>query len=338
MALHDLGRREWLDQVMEEIIDPEREIVDPHHHLWNDEGRRFDYVLEDLWTDMDSGHNVKKTVFIQCRSNYRSEGPEHLQPVGESEFVAGLAADSRRGAENQARIAGIVAHANLTLGDQVAEILDAHEKVGRGQFKGIRHAGAWAENREGLMNPAEWEKDLFQREDFRQGVRMLGSRGLTYESWHYHYQNKDYIQLAKAVPDTVIILDHFGTPLGVGSYMGKREEIFREWKKDMVELAKCDNVVAKLGGLAMPDNGFGWHLRELPPTSDEFVEAQRAYYLHTIECFGPDRCMFESNFPVDRLSISYHVLWNGFKKMVADFSESEKEAMFSGTASRVYSL
>lgn len=188
------------------------------------------------------------------------------------------------------------------------------------------------------MNPAEWEKDLFQREDFRQGVRMLGSRGLTYESWHYHYQNKDYIQLAKAVPDTVIILDHFGTPLGVGSYMGKREEIFREWKKDMVELAKCDNVVAKLGGLAMPDNGFGWHLRELPPTSDEFVEAQRAYYLHTIECFGPDRCMFESNFPVDRLSISYHVLWNGFKKMVADFSESEKEAMFSGTASRVYSL
>jgi predicted TIM-barrel fold metal-dependent hydrolase len=135
-----------------------------------------------------------------------------------------------------------------------------------------------------------------------------------------------------------MVLDHFGTPLGVRPYKVQREEIYEQWRLDMVEIARCDNVVAKLGGLAMPDNGFGWNTAERPPTSDEFVEAQRRYYLHTIESFGPERCMFESNFPVDRLSLSYRVLWNGLKKMVADFSRSERDAMFRGTAARVYRL
>ena len=337
MINHDLGSREWLDQVKEEIIDPEREIVDPHHHLWQ-RITWFKYMLEDLWTDTGSGHSVRKTVFVQCRSSYRTDGPEHLKPVGETEFVAKIAEESQKGQENQPRIAGIVPYANLTLGDLVGEILDAHEEAGRGLFRGIRHAGARDENRDALMIPGLGEKDLFTREDFRQGVRMLGRRGLTYESWHYHHQIKSYTDLVKAAPDTVIILDHFGTPLGVGPYEGKRDEIFQEWKKDIAELAKYDNVYAKLGGMAMPDNGFGWHLRSLPPTSDEFVNAQKRYYLHTIECFSPNRCMFESNYPVDRLSISYHVLWNGFKKIVAEFSEDEKDMMFSGTATRVYSL
>ncbi|MCP4755291.1 MAG: amidohydrolase family protein, partial [Proteobacteria bacterium] len=237
-----------------------------------------------------------------------------------------------------ARIAGIVARADLTTGDLVEETLDAHETAGDGLFRGIRHAGAWEENQEALMIRVANIKDLYARKDFRQGLSVLGRRGLTYDTWHYHHQNEAYIELAQAVPDTTMILDHFGTPLGVGPYEGKREEIFEKWKKDMVRIAKCDNVVVKLGGLAMPDNGFGWHLGAVPPTSDEFVAAQKRYYLHTIECFGPNRCMFESNFPVDRLSLSYHVVWNGFKKMVADFSEDEKNMMFSGTAERVYSL
>ena len=337
MTDHDPGSREWLDQVKEEIIDPEREIVDPHHHLWR-RIRWFRYMLEDLWTDTGCGHNVRKTVFVQCRSSYRTEGPEHLKPVGETEFVAQIAKESQEGSEDRARIAGIVPYANLTLGDLVEEILDAHEEAGLGLFRGIRHPGAWDENRNALMIPGLGEKDLFAREDFRQGVRMLGHRGLTYESWHYHHQIKSFTDLARAAPDTVIILDHFGTPLGVGPYAGKRNEIFQEWKKDIAELAKCNNVYAKLGGMAMPDNGFGWHLRSVPPTSDEFVNTQKDYYLHTIECFGPDRCMFESNYPVDRLSISYHVLWNGFKKIVAEFLEDEKDMMFSGTATRVYNL
>jgi predicted TIM-barrel fold metal-dependent hydrolase len=169
-------------------------------------------------------------------------------------------------------------------------------------------------------------------------VRTLGRRGLTYDSWHYFYQNTELAELARAAPETTVVLDHFGTPLGVGPYANRRKEIFEEWKKGIAEAATCPNVVAKLGGMAMPDNGFGWNERERPPTSDEFVEAQRPYYLHTIECFGPERCMFESNFPVDRLSISYAVLYNGLKKIASAFSDAEQDAMFSGTARRVYRL
>ena len=335
--IFDIGNKEWLDLVKEEIIDPEREIVDPHHHLWSGEART-DYLLEDLWSDTGSGHNIKKTMFIQCRTHLRTEGPEHLEPVGEMDFITKIAEQSRKGSENQSIIAGVIAHANLNFGDLIEETLDAHEEAGPGLLRGIRHAVARDDNPENLAHPGLGEKGQLSREGFREGVRRLGRRGLTFDSWHYHHQMKEFIELAKAVPDTAIILDHFGTILGVGPYADKKDEIFQEWKKDMAELAKCENVHAKLGGLAMPDNGFGWHLKPTPPTSDEFVAAQKKYYLHTIDCFGPERCMFESNFPVDRCSISYHVLWNGFKKMVADFSEDEKKLMFSGTATRVYNL
>ena len=173
---------------------------------------------------------------------------------------------------------------------------------------------------------------------FRQGLNRLGERGYTYDSWHYHHQNLDFRDLAKGAPATTLVLDHFGTPLGVGPYADKREDIFAQWCDDIAAIAECPNTVAKLGGLAMPDNGFGWHHRALPPSSDEFVEAQARWYHHTIECFGADRCMFESNFPVDRLSLSYHVLWNGLKKIAAKYSEEEQTALFSGTATRVYKL
>lgn len=331
------GSPEWHGQVVEEILDPDRAIVDPHHHLWQRPGG-FDYLLDDLWSDTGSGHNIVKTVFVECHSAYRTDGPEHLMPIGEIEFVAAVAAQSARVAGKQAQIAGIVAHADLTLGDGVEEVLDAHEAAGQGLFRGIRHAGARAEHPAAMMIAGRAIEDLYDRSDFRQGMKMLGSKGLAYDTWHYHYQNKGFAALARAVPYTTMVLDHFGTPLGVGPYEGKREEIFEQWEKDIAEIALCDNVVAKLGGLAMPDNGFGWHLRAMPPTSDEFVAAQKRYYLHTIGCFGPDRCMFESNFPVDKYSISYPVLWNGLKKIAAAFSEDEKNAMFSGTASRVYRL
>jgi predicted TIM-barrel fold metal-dependent hydrolase len=179
---------------------------------------------------------------------------------------------------------------------------------------------------------------LFQDADFRAGVARLGARGFTYDSWNYHYQNGEFLALARAVPDTLMVLDHFGTPIGVGPYADARDEIFGEWQDDIAAIARCENVVAKLGGMAMPDNGFGWHTADRPPTSDEFVAAQARYYRHTIECFGPDRCMFESNFPVDRMSISYPVLWNALKKIAAGYSDAEQDAMFSGTARRVYRI
>ena len=327
---------EWYAAVQEEIVDPGRPIIDPHHHLWETTSMWGTYVLEDLWADTESGHNIEKTVFIDCRSGYRPDGPEHLRPVGETEFIAGVAAESAK-REGAATIAGIVSHANLLLGDAVEEVLNAHEEAGRGLFRGIRHAGPH-DTTGTLTNTGRGQPCPYGEADFRIGMRRLGQLGYTYDTWHFYHQNRDYLALARAVPDTTMILDHFGTPLGVGAYAGRQEEIFAQWKEDMAAIAECPNVVAKLGGLAMPDNGFGWDRRDMPPTSDEFVEAQRRYYLHTIECFGPDRCMFESNFPVDKLSISYHVMWNGMKKIAAGFSEDEKHAMFYGTAARVYRL
>ena len=326
---------EWRALVVEDIVDPDRRIIDPHHHLWSTPSFWGTYELQDLWVDTGSGHNVEKTIFIDCHSNYRQDGPPHLRPIGETEYVAGVAAESESD-PNQATIAGVVSHADMTRGREVKEVLEAHEEAGRGRFRGIRHAGPH-DTTGTLTNAGSGRPCPYTREDFQEGVRTLGELGYTYDTWHFFMQNPEFLQLAQAAPNTTMILDHFGTPLGVGAYANRREEIFEQWAKDIADIAtSCPNVVAKLGGLAMPDNGFGWDKRDTPPTSDEFAEAQRPYFLHTIECFGPDRCMFESNFPVDKLSISYQVLWNGLKKIVADFSEEEKDTMFYGTAARVY--
>lgn len=334
------GTQEWLEQVNEEIIDPDRPIIDPHHHLWPTHfwTKGAPYLLDDLWADTQSGHNIQKTVFVQCSASYRTDGPEHLKPIGETEFVADLALKSADGS-GRAVIAGIVSHADLTLPeDTLIEVLDTHESVGKGLFRGIRHAGSCHPDPDSAVGPGRNPAGLFLREDFQAGVRLLGQRGYTYESWHYHMQIPDFVTLAQAAPETVMIQDHFGTPLGHGIYTTQRDAIFEQWKEDVAALAECPNVYAKLGGMAMPDNGFGWHEAPRPATSDELVAAQKKYYMHTIECFGVERCMFESNFPVDKLSISYPVVWNAFKKMTADFSDSEKDALFYDTANKVYHL
>ncbi len=324
--------QQWLDQVTEEVVDPGQRIIDPHHHLWRP-GGAMAYGIADLTADVTSGHRVERTVFIECHSAYRREGPAYLAPLGETEFVAGEAL-----ADPNHLIGGIVAHADLSDADHLDQVLDAHGEAGRGLFRGIRHAGARDAHPEALTIPGGAPEGLYGDPAFRAGVARLGERSLTYDTWHYHHQNLAFAALARAVPDTLMVLDHFGTPLGVGVYASQREEIFAQWKTDIAEVARCDNVVAKLGGLAMPDNGFGWHAAERPPTSDEFVAAQSRYYQHTIECFGPARCMFESNFPVDRMSLSYRVLWNGLKKIAAPYSSDERDAMFFETAARVYRL
>lgn len=326
----------WLGQVQEEIIDPSRPIIDPHHHLWSEPLMFGRYELEDLWADTGSGHNIEKTVFIDCHANYRSDGPGRMKPIGETDYVAGVAAASRE-RPDQATIAAIVSHANLLLGDAVEEVLQAHEVAGLGLFRGIRHAGPFDDSG-ALVNAGGGRPCPYQEPEFQQGLRKLASMGYSYDTWHFHMQNRAFLSLAQAVPEATMVLDHFGTPLGVGVYAEQREEIFTQWRKDIADIAQCPNVYAKLGGLAMIDNGFGWDDQDRPPTSDEFVAAQRRYYEHTIECFGPQRCMFESNFPVDRLSISYPVLWNGLKKIAAQYSADEQHAMFYGTAAKVYRI
>lgn len=324
------GTQEWLDLVVEDVIDPDAPIVDPHHHLWPS-GGAMPYGIAELEADLAAGHRVVDTVFVECGAAYdRGGGP--LAPVAETEFVAAAAASASRRV-----MGGIVAHTDLR-GAALDDVLDAHDAAGAGRFRGIRHAGSHALHPEVLMIPGRAPAGLYDDAAFRAGVARLGARGLTYDTWHYHYQNREFAALARAVPDTLIVLDHFGTPLGVGPYASQRDHIFDQWCSDIAEIAACENVVAKIGGLAMPDNGFGWHTAPRPPTSDEFVAAQGRYYRHTIEQFGPQRCMFESNFPVDRLSLSYRTVWNAFKKLVADFSADERDAMLRGTATRVYRL
>lgn len=326
----------WLNQQREDVVDPDREIVDPHHHLWPRSHPVIVYDLEDLWRDTEDGHKVTQTIFMECGSSYRTGGPEHLKPVGESEFIAEAARKSAAD-PTKATIAALVAHTDLRLPlETLDDVLDAHIDAADGLFRGIRHSGPYDPAGASFRIPPRAPAGLYRDEDFRRGVAHLGSRGFTYDTWNYHHQILDFRDLAAAVPDTTMILDHFGTPLGVGPYEGKREEGFEKWKDDIAAVAAQKNVFAKLGGLAMPDNGFGWHDRETPPSSDEFVEAQAKYYHHAIACFGAERCMLESNFPVDRLSISFRTLWNGLKKITADYSEDEKTALFSGTARKVY--
>ena len=320
----------------EEILEPDRAICDPHHHLWDYPEHR--YLLDELLADVSSGHNVVSTVFMECMAMYRAEGPDELKPVGETEFVNGIAAMSASGNYGDARLcASIVGFADLTLGSAVGDVLDAHLAASP-RFVGIRHASGWSEFDEIRISHTKPTRDLLSQPTFHAGMRELKSRNLSFDAWLYHPQIDQLTALANAFSDQVIIFDHFGGPLGIGPYAGKSPEVFSDWKKSVAELARCENVFAKLGGLAMPINGFDLHKRETGVTSEELVDTNGHYYEFMIEHFGPNRCMFESNFPVDKVSCSYAVLWNSFKRMVSGCSEDEKRALFHDTAVSVYKV
>lgn len=331
----------WLAATVEEPLEPDLPICDPHHHLWDRQTARVAprYLLDEILADVGGGHHVVSTVFIECGAMYRPDGPEALRPLGETEFVNGVAAMSASGLYGPTRIAaGIVGTASLPLGDAVAAVLDAHIAAGGGRFRGIRRSAAWDADEAVPRHRTNPGPGLFLREDFRAGFRHLAPRGLTFEAWCYHRQIPDVTALARAFPATTIILNHFGGPLGVGSYAGRAKDVYDEWRRHLTELATCPNVVAKLGGINMEINGFGWHERPRPPGSQELADATRPYYDFTIEKFGVDRCMFESNFPVDKASCSYTVLWNSFKRLTSGCSAAEKAKLFHDTAARVYRL
>ena len=331
-----MDQNAWLAQVDEAVLEPDLPICDPHHHLWDNPTSR--YLIDELIADTGSGHNIVSTVFVECMAMYRATGPEEFRGVGETEFVNGVAAMAASGRYGPtAACAGIVSLADLTLGERVGPVLDAHMAASR-RFRGIRHAAGWDASDQVRNSHTNPTKGLLGDASFRQGFAELGKRGLSFDAWLYHPQIPELTSLASAFPNTTIILDHFGGPLGIGPYEDKRAEIFEYWKGAIAELAKRPNVVAKIGGLVMPINGFNFHKQPKPATSDQLVVATRDYYLHTIDCFGPSRCMFESNFPVDKQSCSYRVLWNSFKKIAKGFSASEKAALFHDTATRVYRI
>lgn len=329
-------REDWLAQVSEEILEPDRPIIDPHFHFFVENEIFPRYEMPDLKRDV-SGHAVRQAIYMECEEGYRRDGPEHLRPVGESESVWRLAQEADRAPSGELRIIAMVADAQLYRGALAAETLDAHLEASP-IFRGVRDMGLWDPHPEIDRVAEATNLDFYGESRFREGFAELARRELSFDAHQYHTQLPSVARLARAFPETRIIVNHLGSPLGAGPYAGRHDEIFPEWRKNVAEVAQCANTFMKLGGLAMPWCGFGWERRAKPPTSDEFVAVYRRYYDHALQCFGPDRCMFESNFPVDKLSLSYDVLWNAFKKLAADYSEDEKEALFGGTARRVYEL
>ncbi len=327
---------EWLSRRTEAAIDPDVPVVDPHHHLWPE--RRGDtYLLPELHADTGAGHNVVGTVFVECASEYRSTGPPALRPVGETEFVAAQAAQARD--SDGAPIAGIVSFADLSLGDAVEEVLRAHEAAGDGLFRGIRHATGWHADERIPNSHSDPGPQLMADPNFRRGFARLGAMGHRFDAWLYHPQLPELVDLARAHPEVPIVLDHLGAPMGIGPYQHRRNAVIEEWRPPMEDLAACDNVVLKVGGIGMQRYyGGGWTERPAPPSSEELADHWADVVHWCIDVFGPDRCLLESNFPVDRETCDYAVLWNALKRLVARFDERERAAMLHDNAVRVYGL
>lgn len=329
---------DWLTrQAAEETLDPDLPIVDPHHHLWDRPQHR--YLLDELLADTGSGHRVQATVFVDCMAFYRDNGPAERRPLGETEFANGVAAMTASGVYGTTRAcAGIVSFADLTRGAAAREVLQAHIAAGNGRFRGIRHAGGWDASDEVRNSHTNPPQGLYGMAAFREGFAQLAPLGLSFEAWQYHPQLPEVIDLARAFPQTSIILNHCGGPLGIGPYAGRTDETHAFWLARMRELATCPNVTVKLGGLGMRVGVFDFHLRDAPPNSQQIAEAWRPWIEPCIEAFGAQRCMFESNFPVDKITSSYAVLWNAFKRLARGASSDDRTALFSGTATRVYRL
>jgi L-fuconolactonase len=335
---HLQARPEWLALRREEILEPDLPIVDPHHHLVDREntGR---YLLPDLLADTGSGHNITATVYLEWLSMYRAAGPAEMRPVGEVEFANGVAAMAASGGYGKTRVcAGIVSHADLMLGARVAPVLEAMITAGGGRFRGIRYITASHPDDAARGSSVNRSAGLLMDPKVREGFARLHPLGLSFDAWMYFTQLGELVDLARAFPDTPIVLNHVGGAIGIGPYAGRRDEVFAEWRARIEELARYPNVHVKLGGLGMRLFGFDVHQGDLPPNSEQLAAAWRPYIETCIAAFGPERAMFESNFPVDKGSGSYHVFWNAFKRLVAGCSAAEKAALFSGTARRFYRL
>ena len=329
-------REEWLNQTIEKPLDPSLPICDAHHHLWYDTDNN--YTVEDFLQDISGGHYVCRTVFVESRLMLKKDAPPEIQPVGETEFVEKITARAKgRAGKMPAIAAGIVGFADLTMGACVASVLEAHITAGKKRFRGVRYITTWDASRN-IRSRREVHRGLLGDRKFREGFATLRQYGLSFDAWLYHPQLMELVELAREFPDIPIIVDHAGGPLGIGPYALKRASVFEEWKRSIKELSGCHNVYVKLGGLGMKICGYIWNEADKPPHSIELASVFEPYYLWCIERFGVDRCMFESNFPIDKASYSYTVLWNAFKRITANFSYAERLALFHDTAVNVYRL
>lgn len=341
MAIDRTGAEQeaWIGQIHEEILDPELPICDAHHHLWLEAGATaWPYPVDALLADTGAGHNVVSTVFLECHTHYRDDGPEQLRPVGETEWVAEQAeiTEARRAAAGGqgAVIAGIMGHADLALGNAVEEVMAAHEQAGGGRFRGVRYITAADPHPPLSMGPSAAMDDPA----YLAGVRTVGAMGHTYDAMVYHHQLPDLVSVVDACPDTPIVIDHLGGILGTGPYRDRRDEIVEFWQGAMTDLAARPNTYLKLGGIGMPMMGYRWDKRDTPAGSDELTQIWGGPIRWAIETFGPERCLFESNYPVDGRGAGYVVLWNAFKRITADCSADEKRWLFHDSAAAAYRL
>lgn len=331
---HPHVREAWLDRLREDVLEPDLPIVDAHHHLWDRESGH--YFLDQLLADTTAGHNIKATVYIQCGTAFRPDGPPERRPVGETEFVTTVAEDAtRRG--HPGLCAGIVGFCDFRIGERIDAVLEAHIAAGKGRFKGIRQSAGW-DPAIVTRTSAPADPGLLAEPAFRLGVGRLRQYGLSYESSLYYPQLPELTDLARALPDVPILANHCGGPLGVGPHADDPAVTFARWRDGLRALATCPNVTLKLGGQAMPVRGWTFHEAVLPPSSGELAQAWRPIMETCIETFGADRCMFESNFPVDKGMCGFVPIWNAFKRIAAACSPEEKAALFHGTATRFYRL
>ncbi len=336
------GGNDWLALTQETTLEPELPICDPHHHFWDLRPARLPYqryLLHELLADLDSGHNVRSTVFIETRSMYRTEGPEELRQVGEVEFAQGLAAASASGIYGDSRAAAaIVGHANLNLGQRVEPVLEALQSASPNRFRGIRHTVTWDPHPEIQNTAAHNVEGQLASSAFRAGAQVLARQGLSLEAWLYFPQLLELADFARAVPDLTIILNHIGGLLRVGPYANRDDEVLATWRKGIATAAECPNINVKLGGIGQPRTGYDWHARAQPIGSEELAETMAPLMNYCIQKFGPNRCMFESNFPPDKVGYSYNVLFNAFKRLSGGYSPGERAAMFHDTATGVYRI
>jgi predicted TIM-barrel fold metal-dependent hydrolase len=324
---------QWLARHAEPALEPDLPIVDPHHHLWAREGNT--YLLPELLADIATGHNIRATVYEECRSMYRADGPEEERSLGETEFVTGIAAMGASGTFGPVRVCTrMVGSVDLRLGARAGDLLRRHVAASGGRFAGVRLSTAWdASDR---IHKVATVPGVLRDPDFRAGYAALGSLGLVFDAWVYHPQLAEVAELAAAFPDIPIVLNHVGTPILGGPYATRRDDVFADWRTGMRELARQANVAVKLGALPIRLSGGDAPKRDMPPDSQEVAAAWRPWIETSIALFGADRCMFESNFPVQKRWCSYGVVWNAFKRLAAGTSAAEKAALFAGTASRVY--
>jgi L-fuconolactonase len=328
-------RPDWLSSQNEEILDPELPIIDSHHHIWDPPSAR--YLFDEYLQDTRSGHNIVASVFVECHGMWRARGPEALRPVGETEFIAGVAAQSDTGRYGNAQLcAAIIGLADLSLGEYIQPVLAAHIAAAGGRLRGIR--GRTSAHEDPDINKWGTPAGVLRDPAARSAIAAIARQGLSLDVWVYQTQLDDVADLCKAFPDLCVIINHTGGPLGCGPYTGKRDQMFPAWAEGVRAVARMPNACMKLGGLGMRFSGFEFHRQAVAPSSDALAKAWHPYIETCIEAFGADRCLFESNFPADKGTCSYHVLWNTFKKLGRGLSVAERSALFHGTAQRVYRI